>query len=249
MASDCPAAKIRRREGGSSTAARMGVIAGLRPGPCPRPKSASRPIAFLLVILLAASSAWQSAAGRQPERSGKEVVDAVCARCHAAGSNGAPRIGDKKAWAPLAARGLASLTKSALEGLRQMPPHGSNPSLTDVEIQRAITYMVNRSGGHWVEPVSTTSPTRPRTGEQIVRARCFMCHETGKGGAPRIGDREAWIPRLKPGLDVVVRSAINGHGGMPSRGGMSDLTDEELRSAIRQIGLERPTMPMRRLAR
>jgi cytochrome c5 len=71
-----------------------------------------------------------------------------------------------------------------------------------------------------------------RSAEQIVRAQCAKCHESGAGGAPRIGDQAAWIPRLKPGLDTVVRSAIKGHGGMPARGGMADLTDSELRSAI-----------------
>lgn len=71
-----------------------------------------------------------------------------------------------------------------------------------------------------------------RSGEQVVRAQCFKCHEAGVGGAPRIGDRAAWAPRLKNGLDNTVRSAIRGHGGMPARGGMADLTDSELRSAI-----------------
>jgi cytochrome c5 len=51
-------------------------------------------------------------------------------------------------------------------------------------------------------------------------------------GAPKIGDKADWIPRLKPGLDVVLRSAINGHGGMPPRGGMADLTDAEIQRAI-----------------
>jgi cytochrome c5 len=71
-----------------------------------------------------------------------------------------------------------------------------------------------------------------RSGEAVVRARCVDCHEAGKGGAPRIGDRDAWIPRLSNGLDALVRSAINGHGQMPARGGMANLTDRELRSAI-----------------
>lgn len=71
-----------------------------------------------------------------------------------------------------------------------------------------------------------------RTGEQIVRAQCAKCHDAGKSGAPKIGDRAAWIPRVKQGLDVVVRSAIRGHKGMPARGGMADLTDAELRSAV-----------------
>lgn len=62
----------------------------------------------------------------------------------------------------------------------------------------------------------------------MVKAR----HETGKGGAPRIGERAAWTPRLKHGLDAAVRSAIQGHGGMPARGGVAELTDGEIRAAI-----------------
>ena len=87
-------------------------------------------------------------------------------------------------------------------------------------------------GGKWVEPVSKKQPAAARTGEQIVKMRCSKCHETGKGGAPKIGDQQAWIPRLKDGLDATVRSAINGHGGMPARAGMPDLTDAELKDAI-----------------
>lgn len=192
--------------------------------------SALRVVAFSAALAISATA--ESVAAPSTERSGKEVVDSVCAACHATGANGAPKIGDKKAWSKRASRGLASLTKSALEGIRRMPPHGGNPALSDVEIQRAITYMVNQSGGHWTEPISTTKPVKERSGEQIVKAQCYKCHESGKDGAPKIGDRAAWIPRLKPGLDVVVRSAINGHGGMPARGGMANLTDAELRSAI-----------------
>ena len=71
-----------------------------------------------------------------------------------------------------------------------------------------------------------------RSGEQIVKGKCINCHGTGVGGAPRIDDRAAWAPRMKQGLDATVRSAIRGHGAMPARGGMADLTDSELRAAI-----------------
>lgn len=71
-----------------------------------------------------------------------------------------------------------------------------------------------------------------RSGEQIVRQQCASCHQEGVYGAPRIDDRTAWAPRLKRGLDATVRSAIRGHGKMPARGGMADLTDTELRAAI-----------------
>lgn len=163
---------------------------------------------------------------------GKEVVEAVCAGCHAKGEKGAPKIGDKQAWSKRAARGLTALTQSALNGVRKMPPHGGRWELSDDEIRRAITYMVNQSGGNWIEPIGKEGPRAERSGEQVVKAQCSKCHEKGVGGAPRIGDRDAWIQRLSAGLDNLVRSAIKGHGGMPARGGLADLTDSEIRGAI-----------------
>ena len=184
------------------------------------------------IAALAITVATEDASAQNVERSGKEVVEASCFACHGSGASGAPKIGDKQAWAKRTAQGLTSLTASALKGIRQMPPHGGNANLTDTEIERAITYMVNQSGGNWTEPISRTARAAERTGEQIVQARCIKCHQTGEGGAPKIGDRAAWIPRVKQGLDVVVRSAIKGHGGMPARGGQADLTDAEMRSAV-----------------
>ncbi|HKW39381.1 MAG TPA: c-type cytochrome [Burkholderiales bacterium] len=184
-----------------------------------------------LFALLAATS-FAPARAQTADLSGKEVVEAVCAKCHASGANGAPTIGDKQAWSKRAARGLSGLTANALQGIRKMPPHGGNQSLSDMEIKRAVAYMVNQSGGKWAEPIDKKAPPAPRTGEQIVKAQCIKCHGEGKGGAPKIADRDAWIPRLKDGLDNTVRSAINGHGGMPARGGMANLTDAEMRSAV-----------------
>ena len=71
-----------------------------------------------------------------------------------------------------------------------------------------------------------------RSGKAVYEAQCNKCHESGVNGAPKIDDRAAWAPRLKQGLDATVRSAIRGHGKMPARGGMADLTDAELRAGI-----------------
>ena len=76
---------------------------------------------------------------------------------------------------------------------------------------------------------------KERSGEQVVKAQCVKCHGTGVNGAPKIGDKAAWTPRLKNGVDATVRSAIHGHGNMPARGGMADLTDPEVRAAILYI--------------
>lgn len=166
------------------------------------------------------------------ERTGKAIVEGTCAACHATGANGAPRIGDRKAWSKRAKRGLTGLTKEVLTGIRKMPSHGGDATLTDLEIGRAVTYMVNKSGGKWVEPASAMDMAKERSGKQIVEAQCFKCHKDGVGGAPKIGDRAAWIPRVSQGLDNVVRSAIRGHGAMPARGGKADLSDAEMRKAV-----------------
>ncbi|MEY4598405.1 MAG: hypothetical protein RLZZ445_1202 [Pseudomonadota bacterium] len=71
-----------------------------------------------------------------------------------------------------------------------------------------------------------------RSGKQVVESVCTGCHAEGLNGAPKIGDKSAWIPRLSHGLPLLLQSAIRGHGGMPPRGGVASLTDNEIRSAI-----------------
>ena len=73
---------------------------------------------------------------------------------------------------------------------------------------------------------------KPRTGPEIVNAQCLKCHGEGVGGAPKMGDKKAWVGRARDGFDGLVQSAIRGHGGMPARGGMAELTDAEMRAAI-----------------
>lgn len=191
-----------------------------------------RELTLLLVFPMAVALMSSLAYAQGGQRSGIEVVNKVCAACHASGTEGAPQIGDVEGWSNRAAQGLTNLTLHALEGIRGMPAHGGQPELTDLEIARAVAYMVNLSGGDWVEPMSAAELAAERSGEQVVRGMCIECHREGVGGAPKIGDLDAWVPRIKRGFDYLVRSAVHGHGGMPPRGGQADLTDSEIRSAI-----------------
>jgi cytochrome c5 len=187
---------------------------------------------LIIAAILAFVASLTSVHAQASARNGREVVEKVCGACHTTGVNGAPKIGDKKAWEKRASQGLTSLTKNAIKGIRKMPPHGGDLKVTDLEIGRAITYMVNQSGGHWTEPADRTAAPAERSGEQIVKERCSKCHLSGVNGAPKIGDRDAWIPRLKQGFEPAVRAAIKGHGPMPARGGAADLSDAEMRRAI-----------------
>jgi cytochrome c5 len=94
------------------------------------------------------------------QRSGKQIVEAVCSACHATGALNAPKMGDKTAWAPLIKEGHTHLTENAIKGLRQMPPRGGNPELTDVEIARAVAFMANQAGAAFTEPAVQAAPTQ-----------------------------------------------------------------------------------------
>lgn len=190
-------------------------------------KRMSRGLVSVTVAFSLAAAIGHAAAA---ERSGKEVVEAVCIACHGSGKDGAPRIDDRAAWAKRAAQGLDQVTEHAITGYRKMPAHGGQPELSDLEISRGIAYMV--SGGHAVDPIKPYSSPLHLSGEQIVQARCQECHGSGTDGAPRIGDMAAWKPRLASGLDALVQSAIRGHGGMPARGGLAQLSDAELKAAV-----------------
>ena len=82
-------------------------------------------------------------------KSGAEVYEHYCAACHASGVLNAPKLGDRKAWRPLIAEGQRMLERTAIRGIRQMPPKGGHPHLSDLEVKRAVAYMANSAGGRF----------------------------------------------------------------------------------------------------
>jgi cytochrome c5 len=182
--------------------------------------------------------ALQQAGGARALQGGEAVYKAACAACHASGAAGAPKTGDAGAWGPRIKQGFDTLVKHAVEGFKGMPAKGGSPDLDPIEVARAVAFMGNQSGGKFTEPAAPAAGQAAApgaaalSGEQIVKQVCGGCHETGKGGAPRIGDRAAWAKRVSHGINAVTDSAIHGHAGMPARGGMASLTDPEMRAAV-----------------
>ena len=70
-----------------------------------------------------------------------------------------------------------------------------------------------------------------KSAEDIVKETCAACHQAGVANAPKLGDKAAWAPRLKQGLNGLLAAVVKGKGAMPPRAGTS-FTDEELASAI-----------------
>ncbi len=97
----------------------------------PAPAAAAAPAAPAAAPVLAAGA-------------GEALYKQACVACHAAGVAGAPKLGDKAAWAPRLSAGLDALTASVVKGKGVMPPKGGSTA-SDAEIHAAVEYMVNAS--------------------------------------------------------------------------------------------------------
>ncbi len=77
--------------------------------------------------------------------SGKDIYTTVCFVCHATGAAGAPKTGDKLAWAPRINAGMETLYASTLKGKNAMPAKGGNARLNEADVKAAVDYMVAQS--------------------------------------------------------------------------------------------------------
>ena len=70
-------------------------------------------------------------------------------------------------------------------------------------------------------------------GKAIYDESCFSCHTPGLSGAPKLGDEDAWAPRIAQGREVLLRRTIEGiPPAMPARGVCLSGTGQELADAI-----------------
>ena len=68
-------------------------------------------------------------------------------------------------------------------------------------------------------------------GRVVFTEKCMRCHESGRKGAPVLGDIEDWRDRLGQPLDKLIGHAIKGHGKMPARGDQV-VTDQDIAAAV-----------------
>jgi cytochrome c5 len=124
------------------------LVTGMRPGTTDESEAGVlRRIKPVGEVTLAEASAPKG------NMTGEQVYQAVCKTCHETGLAGAPKFGDKAAWAPHLKHGIEMLYSSALKGTdKGMPPKGGNADLSDVEVQRAVVFMANQAGGTFKEP-------------------------------------------------------------------------------------------------
>lgn len=196
----------------------------------------------------------------RPLKSGEEVYKAQCIACHGTGAAGAPKFGDAAAWGPRITTGYDALLHSALKGKGAMGAQGGG-DFEDLEVGRAVVYMTTAAGGKFPEPAAGAAPVAAAAaapaapapaatvaaaapapaaapaaatagaGEALYKQTCVACHAAGVAGAPKFGDKTAWAPRIKTGLETLYASALKGKGAMPPKGG-SAASDADIHAAV-----------------
>jgi|SRR5688572_16472608 cytochrome c5 len=83
---------------------------------------------------------------------------------------------------------------------------------------------------------ATAGPALPTDGSSAYSAACSACHGAGIAGAPKVGDKAAWAPRVAQGKDTLYKHAIEGFNGktgvMPAKGGQTAWPDDLVKQAV-----------------
>ncbi len=68
-------------------------------------------------------------------------------------------------------------------------------------------------------------------GAALYKTACFACHDAGVAGAPKLGDKNLWAPRVGKGIDGLVKTVLSGKGAMPPKGG-TQMTEAQIREVV-----------------
>lgn len=131
----------------------------------------------------------------------------------------------------------ASFKAPAPKAADEKPAEAAAPAATDTpsaDTKPAETKPVATA----TAPVAAAAPATAvagKSGEQVYKAVCAMCHAAGLMNAPKFGDKAQWAPRIKQGYETLVTNANKGIRSMPPKGGNPSLTDEEVAGAVKYM--------------
>jgi len=158
--------------------------------------------------------------------------------------------------------GIILLTRFAV-GTHEMGTHvasANTPEAINKRIAPAASLLVDTSKGSapiampaLIAPISTVvtaapivamaipaaapaGSAAPAGGEGVYKGGCIACHGAGIAGAPKVGDKIAWAPRIAQGKPTLYEHAIKGYQGkagvMPAKGGNASLQDADVKAAV-----------------
>jgi len=132
--------------------------------------------------------------------------------------------------------GLAVLTLVLIFAgfeIYQHQPHETNPN-ESAQVAERIAPAAAKAAASQVAYGGTTD------GKTIYDNLCTSCHTAGVAGAPKLGNKTMWGPRIAEGLDTLIKHATEGYHGpdgnfMPAKGGNPALTDAQVKAAVTWI--------------
>lgn len=155
-------------------------------------------------------------AGLHVDKSGEEVVTAVCGMCHTAGLMNAPKIGDKAAWAPRIAQGYDTLVKNAINGIRGMPAKGGNAALSDNEVTNAMVHMANLGGANF-KAIATSdakaAEAKPADAKPVEAAPAVAAVAVAAASSEKAVSTEKVEAKIEKAADVKVAEAAPAAAG------------------------------------
>lgn len=143
------------------------------------------------------------------------IVGIILIAQFAIGAYGGRNLENDPAMAPdVLQRRIAPVAKLQLESAPPVAPAADAPKVATVM------------------PAAAPARAGAADGKKVYDTACLACHMTGAAGAPKLGDKAAWAPRLKAGNDALYAAAIKGKGAMPAKGGNAALSDADVKAAV-----------------
>jgi cytochrome c5 len=203
-----------------------------------------------LLMLCTTAYAYPSGAAAPDAGAGKRRA-AVCFSCHTAEgiSNipGVPHLaGQERSY-------LEKVLHSYREGQQRQDPTMTAmvKPLSDADIVNISAYFsllprgANAACDHSKEvtagatPAAATATTiapvaakQHRSGKTVYQEACMACHSSGAAGAPKLGDKNAWRPKIAQGSNTLLQHALHGYNAMPAQGGCTACTESEIKAAV-----------------
>jgi cytochrome c5 len=148
-----------------------------------------------------------------------------------------PRGGDASLTDDELARAIVFMANQSGGKLKEpaAPKEAAKPAASQQQAQAAppAAAAAKPPSAAETKPAAESKPTAGAAeGKAVYDKVCFACHAQGLAGAPKLGDKAAWGPRIQQGMSTLVQSVTQGKGAMPPKAGSPALTDAELRAGV-----------------